>query len=158
MELRPILRIRILDVDKKDLPTTSLIYLYTQSQTACLRVVCEQKSQLIDLEVLADLVYRFEHFLHELDWKFQLFLGPKRTLKCILLKQTMHTLHTMQECTFCIQAYSLQKTSQLDISIMSTAATITLQFHGSVLRPDLLTFLLTEMEFKNISPHGEILI
>ena len=135
MELRPILRIRIQDVDKKDLPTTSLIYLYTQSQTACLRVVCEQKSQLIDLEVLADLVYRFEHFLHELDWKFQLFLGPKRTLKCILLKQTMHTLHTLhtlQECTFCIQAYSLQKTSQLDISIMSTAATIN-PYHTGVL-------------------------
>ena len=37
---------------------------------------------------------------------------------------------------------------------------VTPQFHGSVLQPDLLTFLLTflrpEMNFKNISPHGEI--
>ena len=39
---------------------------------------------------------------------------------------------------------------------------LTPQFHGSVLQPDLLTLLLTflrpEMNFKNISPHGEIVL
>ena len=39
---------------------------------------------------------------------------------------------------------------------------VTPQFHGSVLQPDLLTFLLTflrpEINFKNISPHGEIVL
>ena len=46
------------------------------------------------------------------------------------------------------------------IQVQTTA--LTPQFHGSVLQPDLLTFLLTflrpEMNFKNISPHGEIVL
>ena len=56
---------------------------------------------------------------------------------------------------------SFKRTKSL-IGSVNRINAFTLQFHGSVLQPDMLTFLLTflrpEMKFKNISPHGEIFL
>ena len=80
-------------------------------------------------------------------------------IKC--LRARRGNVHREQNC-FC--GFLLFKTHFAEFCVKSVCKTepwnwaVTLQFHGSVLQPDLLTFLRPEMNFRNISPHGEIVL
>ena len=84
-------------------------------------------------------------------------------IKC--LRARRGNVHRKQNC---FRGVLLFETHFAEFCVKSVCKTepwnwaVTPQFHGIVLHTDLLTFLLTYfskiMSFKNISPHGEIVL